>query len=458
MTLTHATSDEELAGPVIELNPTDRAERVSGIDVLRGFALLGILVMNIDSFGNTEGAHDIPIGTAIDSFSGPHAHWNMLLLIFKWVFFEGKMRGIFSMLFGAGVILMTSRAERRGAAASVADAYMRRNMLLVAFGILHGTFIWSGDILFDYGMAALLFLYPARKLSARTLLLTGIILSLIVATYGAFSLLGATQDFTLSREAKAIAQLRRDQQPISAEQLAVEKKWQARVNSHVITADTVRQSVGAGRAGYWEQVERNLTGYFGPGITIHIDLMFDVISAMLIGMGLFKTGFLTARSSDATYVYTALVGFAVSIPLYVYGILHSYQEHFDFVTLDRWVWLPYYATRDAGMLAIAALVLLMVKHGVLRAPQRWLAAVGKTAFSNYIGTSIVCQFIFLWGPWKLFGTMEYFQLMYVVMGVWALNLVFSTQWLRFFEYGPLEWLWRSLTYWKAQPMRRLVPC
>jgi uncharacterized protein len=82
-----------------------------------------------------------------------------------------------------------------------------------------------------------------------------------------------------------------------------------------------------------------------------------------------------------------------------------------------------------------------------------LGAVGRTAFSNYIATSLLCQFVFTWGPWHLYGTLDYYQQIYVVAGVWTLNIVVSTLWLRSFAYGPLEWMWRSLTYWQVQPFR-----
>ena len=447
-------TDEEVAGPAPSFNPTQRAERISSVDILRGFALLGILVVNIEDFGTTEAAHDIPIGTPIDSFNGPHAHLNLAVLLFKWLFIEGKMRGIFAMLFGAGVILLTSRAERRGAAAGVADIYTRRNMLLVVFGFLHGAFIFAGDILFDYGLNALLFLYPARKLKTKTLILTGLLLSLVLGTVCITAYLGGLSDFRISREASATALRQQQHQPVSVAELAVEKQWQLRVNSKRITPASVHASLVEAHSGYWEHVKGNINGRLGPRFALHfLTETCDAVAAMLIGMGLFRTGFLDAKSSNATYAWTAIAGFAVSVPLTTYGILHSYADSFYFLTVEKWLIVPYQLTRDAGMLAIAACVLLLIKHGMFRTPQRWLAAVGRTAFSNYILTSLICQWLFLWGPFKLFGKLEYYQLMYVVFGVWTVNLVVSSYWLRHYEYGPLEWLWRSLTYSKAQPMR-----
>jgi uncharacterized protein len=109
------------------------------------------------------------------------------------------------------------------------------------------------------------------------------------------------------------------------------------------------------------------------------------------------------------------------------------------------------------MLANASLILLLVKNGKWKPVQFALAAVGHTAFSNYILTSLVCQFIFRWGPWKLYGSLEYHQQVYAVLGIWTLNLIFSNVWLSFFRFGPLEWAWRSLTYWKRQPWLRERP-
>jgi uncharacterized protein len=154
--------------------------------VLRGVALLGILVLNIEDFAGPGFMHDLPIPYLFSA----HLRINFFVLLMKYLFFEGKMRGLFSMLFGAGVILLTERAEKRGRK-DVADIYTRRNMLLMLFGILHGCLLWEGDILFDYGLQALLFLYPLRRLKAKTLLWNGTILSLCVAPLGVILFFGA---------------------------------------------------------------------------------------------------------------------------------------------------------------------------------------------------------------------------------------------------------------------------
>ncbi|ADV82845.1 DUF418 domain-containing protein [Terriglobus saanensis] len=433
--------------------PTTSKERISSIDVLRGFALLGILMLNINDFGAPEAAHDIPIGMPKPAFTGPHAHLNLAILILKWVFFEGKMRALFSMLFGAGVVLMTSRAEKRGAGAQIADIYLRRNMWLVALGFLHGCFLWHGDILFLYGLTALLVLYPIRKLSAKTLLTVGTFISLVLGTYALFEYTGSEHDLRLSKHAAVVAADRRTGKIITLEQKAVETEWNALVEKHKVTDASIQKAMASAQAGYWTNVNERRHDYIGSRAALeYITFIIESLGAMMIGMGLFKTGFLTGEKSYATYAWTALIGFAVSAPIYLIGILKAYAGGFFFLDLEKWVFLPYYFPREAGAIALAAAVMMVVKSNILRTLQHALAAVGQTALSNYILTTVICQFLFLWGPWKLYGKLEYFQLVCVVFGVWSVNLIISPIWLRTFRFGPIEWLWRSLTYVKLQPM------
>ena len=164
-----------LDAPLAE--PVGERDRISSVDTLRGFALLGILVMNITTFGLPDIFDFNPTAT------GPVSRFSMLLWSARFVLFDGKMRAIFSMLFGAGVILLTSRLEKRGESVGAADIFLRRNMWLTLFGVLHAYFIWFGDILYLYGITALLFLYPCRKLKARTLLTAGIAALLTFAVY-----------------------------------------------------------------------------------------------------------------------------------------------------------------------------------------------------------------------------------------------------------------------------------
>ncbi|MBC8156270.1 MAG: DUF418 domain-containing protein, partial [Bacteroidetes bacterium] len=171
----------------------------------------------------------------------------------------------------------------------------------------------------------------------------------------------------------------------------------------------------------------------------------------VVGMGLFLTGFLSASLSSRRYLLIALLGYTISIPIVVIGLHRAQQFAFSNAVTIKWLFVPYTVAQVSAVLANASVVLLIVRNNLLLPVQHALAAVGRTAFSNYVLTSLLCQFVFLWGPWKLYGTLEYYQQMYVVLAIWTVNIIFSTLWLRFFAFGPLEWLWRSLTYWKRQP-------
>lgn len=452
-------SEEELAGPPRVVAPIRRGERISSLDMLRGFSLLGILVVNIEDFSGPESLHDIPVGTAHAPFVGPHAHLNLLIFFLKWIFIEGKMRGLFSMLFGAGAVLLTSRIERRSSADNAADIFLRRNMWLVALGFLHGTFLWTGDILFMYGFNALFFLYPCRKLKARTLFIAGTVIWAMLATSGFLRFLNAFDDIKLARQVSVISAEQVAGKSLTPEEKKIQQQWEKTVAKNAApSVKDVDADVAEGRQGYggfFQNSGSKFVEHIG-----HLESAFgftETLGPMLIGMALFKSGFLTAELPLSTYLWTAIAGFLISTPLYLIGLWKAYLSNFYFLVLDKWVYSTYYITGEAGTIAIAATLLFIIKSGVARPLLRPFAAVGQTALSNYLLTSFLCQMLFVFGPWKLYGQLEYYQLLYVVFAVWAVNLIVSPLWLSAFEFGPCEWLWRSLTYWKLQPMRLRSP-
>jgi uncharacterized protein len=446
-------TNEELASPRLMDAPVKRRERISSLDVIRGFAMMGILVLNIDDFAMPEIFHDVPVGDPIPAFVGPHTHVNLITLFIKWMFFEGKMRGIFELLFGAGVILLTSRAENRGNGAGVADIYLRRNMWLTFIGWVHGSFIWAGDIIFKYGLCGLLFLYPCRKLRPKTLFLMGLLLALTIGSYGYMKVFGGFDDMLLAHQVSTLTLNHKDGQPLTAEEMKIQNHWKAVVDSNAVTPASIADSMSVVHESYLEHVWNSGLQY-GPkkaGSPWSFQF-FGPLGVMLIGMGLLKNGFLTGELSYGVYFVTATMGFLISLPIYVIGILRSYASGFDFLTVDRWIFIPYGLTQLTGSIAITAVLLIIIKSGVFGRVLHPFAAVGQTALSNYLLTSLICQTLFLWGPWKLYGKLEYYQLNYVVLAVWVVNLTVSSLWLRVFEFGPVEWLWRSLTYGKPQPM------
>jgi uncharacterized protein len=444
---TEVTNAERVVTPRA---PVARGERIVALDVLRGFALLGILVLNIEDFSGPESLHDIPVGVAKAAFVGWHAHLDIAILTLKWMFFEGKMRALFATLFGAGCVLLTERIERRAPEAA-ADIFLRRSMWLVLFGLIHGTLIWAGDILFDYSLNALLFLYPLRHVAAKKLIVVGLAIALLGGTLGIANFSyepSAIHDSQLQEQAIAATHAGR---PLTAEQKAAVASAVAR---EAKDRAEVADRVALAHKGYLAVLSEQVNGFFGFTLAlIRTGWMAEVTGMLIFGMGLYKTGFLSGRRSPRLYATTIAIGYGMSVPIVLVGVHQASLEGFSNAAAVKWMYIPYGLQQIPAMIANASVLLLIVSKGWLRPLQRVLGAVGRTAFTNYIGTSLLCQFIFTWGPWHLYGTLEYYQQIYVIAGVWMLNIVASMLWLRVFAYGPLEWAWRSLTYWKLQPFR-----
>jgi uncharacterized protein len=427
--------------------PLARGQCLVMIDVLRGFALLGILLTNINHFASPEAMHDMPIGAMKPALVGWHERLDMVIIVFKWIFIEGKMRSLFAALFGAGCVMLTSRIEAGSGPGRAAGIYYRRNLWLLIFGLIHGIFIWTGDILFTYSICGLLFLYPFRHLAARKLIISGLVIWFVLGTAGV--VLGTNMPAVL-RADRVLADARNDAQMhrvLSNEQrLAIGKAERRWIN----LANSANEHVDQSHAPYLEHVENNLHSIINPWLLYGI---LDVLGVMLIGMGLIKNGFFAGLVRTRTYALIAVIGYAIAMPLVLIGFVHFRAADYSMASFLLWFGLPYAFTAAAAMLANASLLLVIIKKGWLQPVTRALGAVGRTAFSNYIGTSLICQWLFVWGPYHLYGELEFYQQLYVVAGVWAVNMVASRIWLRYFAFGPLEWIWRSLTYWQVQPLR-----
>lgn len=423
--------------------PVVAEERISSVDVLRGFALLGILLMNIQNFGLPAAAYENPAAW------GGTTHWNLYYWVANQIFFEGKMRFLFSLLFGAGIILMTGRAESRGAGIATADVYLRRNLWLVLLGMLHGYLIWEGDILYSYGMAGL-GLFVFRVLTPKKLFLSAGVVFILVSL--------STAGFVysqLNRRTEGIAAAKVEESKRTKEQKKALETYQEALDS----ADIVKR-----RAKIEEQVAEMRKGYFASfgyraGHTFGLEtalmmkfILWDVVFPMLLGMALFKAGVLSAQRPTTFYAALALGGYALGLPVIAYTTKLVVDSHWDLWTLP---WLM--ATFEYGRLTIGiahlGLVLLIFKLGWFRPITFLLSKVGQMALTNYLLTSILMSLYFNGYGLGMFAVLERHQLLYVVFAMWSINLILSPLWLRHFRFGPVEWAWRSLTYWKKQPFR-----
>jgi uncharacterized protein len=187
----------------------------------------------------------------------------------------------------------------------------------------------------------------------------------------------------------------------------------------------------------------------------YFPMMWDMLCMMLFGMAMMKTGVLSGERSYAFYAKMALAGYVLGIPLHIWMVWRNASVGFEHVAMG-FIAIPYEPARIAVSFGHIAVVMMIVKAGALTRLTSSLAAVGQMAFSNYVLQSVVCSTVFYGYGFDLFGELERYQVYYVVLACWILHLVISPIWLQHYRFGPLEWCWRSLTYWQRQPMRQRV--
>jgi uncharacterized protein len=419
-----ARSDQTHSPRIVDMaRPVAEKERIVSIDVLRGFALLGILPMNIQYFSMIAAAYLNP--TAYGDLTGAN-YWVWLL---SHVLADEKFMTIFSMLFGAGILLMTSRIEATGKSAAV--LHYRRMGWLILFGLAHAYLLWSGDILVAYGMCGLL-VYLFRKLRPRTLLVMGVltiaVASASMTAYGVWSRHWSGAEVKMAREQLWMPTTAQAANEVSG----YRSNWSAQMKFRV--PDAVQMET-----------------VFFVGFTF-----WRAAGLMLVGMALFKLGVFGAKRAASLYWIMIAVGACIGIPVTIYGTYREFAVGWDFrYSFFFGAQYNYWASLLVSMGWVGA-VMLACRTAALLPLVRRLAAVGRMAFTNYIMHTVICTTIFYGHGFGLFGKVERVWQFAIVLAVWALQLVVSPIWLRYFLFGPLEWLWRSLTYLQWEPIRRDV--
>lgn len=411
---------------------TDAAsERHLSIDAVRGMAVLGILLMNIVGMGLPSFAYMDP------TYAGGSTGADFWTWAINNVLTDGKMRALFTMLFGASTVLIAERAEI-GAGLSPAATHYRRMLWMLLFGIAHAFLFWFGDVLVTYALAGLL-IFPFRRMSPRAQLAVGAAVLIALLAKNAW-------------QADAIQALHAAATAPGASADAV-KAWQ-QASMALQAPPEVKAAELAGFGGDFLsalQARANmvLLFYF---VLLPTDMFPEAVGQMFVGMALFRLGFFTLRWPSRAYALVIAFGYLLCVPLTAWLAWGIARAHFDPLVLhEREVWQQ--ATRPFIGLAHASVVLLCVRAGVLRRLMSLLAAAGRMAFSNYLTTSIITSTLFCGYGFGLYGELSRAQLLWVVGGVWAFLLAWSHVWLKAFRYGPFEWAWRSLVQWKSQPMR-----
>ena len=399
--------------------PVTAAERKVSIDVLRGFAVLGILIMNIQSFSMIGAAYINP--AAFGEFTGV----DRIIWMLSHIFADSKFLTIFSILFGAGILLITQRAEAKGQ--KPAGLHYRRNFWLLIIGLVHAYIFWYGDILTAYAVCGFV-VYFARNFTPRRLLISGLIIISIGS--GLYLLSGLSIPYW----------------PDVSYQETL-KSWQP-------AAEEISREIAAYSGSWLAQMEYRVPSAASMQTFLFFYMIFwRVAGLMLIGMALYKWKVLQAELPDSTYKKLLLAGFGAGLPLVIYGLIQNAAAGWS---LDYSMFMGSQFNYWGSMfvsLGYISLIMLIVKSGILKKLSSALQAVGRMALTNYLLHTLVCTFIFYGHGFGFFGRTGRVMQLIIVIVIWIFQLYISPLWLRHFRFGPVEWLWRSLTYLKLQPMK-----
>jgi uncharacterized protein len=402
------------------MQTNEEGGRIAAIDVLRGAAVLGILLMNIQSFSMISSAYMNP--TAYGDLSS----FNAWIWAFCRLFADQKFMTLFSMLFGAGIVLMSERTAARGRRPWA--AHYRRMAVLLAVGLAHGILLWHGDILTVYAVCGML-IYCARKWRPSILFVLGILCVLVGA--------GVLVNFQLSTK------------DFSPEGMAeLEDVWNA-------SEETAEWELEVFRGTYREQLEAR-TGESGKFYDMMLWVWFArVTGLMLMGMAVFKWKVLHAERSVAFYRRMLVIGLGIGLAVEAIGIVYQNRGEWSVDVMVPGLLFNYFASLFTAAGYLAAVMLIHLREW-WPAAQAKLAAVGRMAFTNYLAQTIICTTIFYGHGLGLFGYVERWQQLLIVLAIWAAQIAWSNWWLQRFQTGPLEWLWRSATYLRIVPLRREI--
>lgn len=426
--------------------PVSERDRIDGLDVARGFALLGILVMNATSMALMNGAYFNP---AID---GGNTGADLWAWLFMMIYAEASMRTLFSLLFGAGMVLFLQRLERQRTELQPVDVHARRMLWLLAFGLVNMfVIVYPYDILQLYAIAGLL-LYPFRVLSARALLALSIVLFVISFAWDSH---GYLDQQASKAEYEQLIEQRSSGTELDEEQVETIEAWEDELRymnpDEEMRAEKVAQKTERNPLKLWANLAGDYIGFYTSEDFWRY--LLDAVAAIALGMALFRAGVMSGQASAGLNWALLIFGYGIGLGL-GWWRAHALMES----GFDRWALEPHFLLYDLRRVGIAlghlAMVQLLCLYDVLGAVRRMLANIGRMALTNYLTQSVLLVFSIYGVGLSLYQQLQRHEILYLVAGIWVFQAVFSAWWLKGHRFGPLEWLWRSLTYWKRQPLRR----
>jgi uncharacterized protein len=437
----HATTE-------LQIDRVRGTERIASLDVIRGIAILFILFMNMPSMGGYEFIlfdPRYPTWTTAD-------YWTTLVTR-TWL--EGTQRGLLEVLFGAGIMIMARRAMTPDGPVEVADLHYRRNLWLCLFGLANAfVLLWWGDILLVYGIAAV-FLFPFRKLGPKAqCALAALFLAALLLYNGngyrneAVELQKIEQIEAASAAGKTISA--EDKEKLKERREAVERRTQlpannAKAKEKIAKADKSHHSTFAA---YWNA---QFDGWKWLMTNFFWVIEAEIVATMLIGMALYQWGVIQGRARRSTYWAFLFLGYGIGMGLR--GSL--WLERLAFQPGQYWQEILFDLTRLAVVFGHIGLIHLILGSSAGRRLMKPFEAAGRMPLTIYLFTSALMLWI-VFAPWgfDLFGAWGQAKLLVFAAIVIVLELIAANLWLRRFENGPMEWLWKSLAYERREPFRK----
>jgi len=429
--------------------PVSQSERIIVLDSLRGIAVLGILLMNIPGFGLAHSA-------IFDYSLNEQSKLNYFLwYVFGPGVFEGSQRAIFSMLFGAGTIIFITRLEKRTTGLMPAELFLRRQLWLLIFGIFNAyVLLWFWDILYHYAICGII-LFAFRRLQPKYLLIAAGVCLLLMTARENRDLYKQKSSITKGEIAAAVDTMQVKLTEKQKRDITAMEEIKERSNPEN-KKKKMEKELAEVRGSYSDLYEvRSRMAEEGETAAMYNFLIWDVLLFMFIGMAFFKLGILQGEAKTKVYALMAILGLGIGLPLSYLFVTNDVNHHFNWFEIVKTKKFEFYELqRFIHSIGIFGLIMLLYKSGWFK----WLFAltrpVGQMAFTNYLMQSFICGIIFLGIGFGWYGRLQIYELYYVVAAVWIAEIIWSHIWLRYFRFGPLEWLWRSLTYWKKQPMKK----
>ncbi|TRX61417.1 DUF418 domain-containing protein [Fulvivirga sp. M361] len=412
--------------------PTQPFERIGSLDFLRGVALLGILIINIESFTYPDPWSPYKYG-----FWDPWDHNTRF-----WVYFlaQGKFFSMFTLLFGASFYIFLERLEQKGIGLKALDIYARRLLWLFIFGAAHAYLLWDGDVLYHYAVCGFL-LFPFRSFTIRSLLL---ILLIPIATL----LLNSYNRVTATQKQYAefiqASKIKEGQQ--TDETMKKIQRWESRTKKK----SALDSEVQVPRKTYFQSVLTNAEHTkVHKGAVLYQGILFRTLIMMILGIILYKSGIFLNYQSVKYYWPIAITLLLVALVINYTRYYHWSFEYFHPVKSIWKSWLFTFPKELSGLAYVLVLNGLYQKY-LASVKLKLISNIGRMALTNYIMQSMICGFIFYGYGLGRYNHYSRFELLSIVAIIWCLQLFLSWWWLKKFRQGPLEWCWRKLTYGNIQ--------